>query len=72
MLHFVTETYNVNKLLRVRITNQRSSLNSLKLGKQYLAGFYFHDLNRQIRIKDSCVLNLVLFFKKSELSKNYS
>ena len=52
MLHFVTQTYNVNKLLRVRVTNQRSSLNSRKLGKQYLAGFYFHDLNRQIRIKD--------------------
>ena len=42
------------------------------LARQYFAGFYFRDFNRQLRKKgvkfrDSLFLNFIIFFKKSEL-----
>jgi hypothetical protein len=49
-------------------------LNFTILARQYFAGFYFRDLNGQIwkkgiTFRDSSVLKLILFFKKSELLK---
>ena len=47
-------------------------LNFVILERQYFAGFYFRNFNRQlskngIRLRDSSVLNFILCFKKMEL-----
>ena len=49
-------------------------LNFATLARQYFAGFYFRDFNRQIwkkgiKFRDWSVLNFILFFQRSELFK---
>ena len=49
-------------------------LNFAILARQYFAGFYFRDFNRQIwkkgiKFRDRNVLNFILFFQRSELFK---
>ena len=49
-------------------------LNFAILARQYFAGFYFRDFNRQIwkkgiKFRDWSVLNFILFFQRSELFK---
>ena len=52
--------------------SQTRKLNFSILARQYFAGFYFRDFNRQIwtegiKFRDSSVLNVTLMFVKSEL-----
>ena len=49
-------------------------LNFAILARQYFAGFFFRDFNRQIwkkgiKFRDWSVLNFILFFQRSELFK---